>query len=98
MTGAAREVGRHRTGDVPMAQRQGIGGGMGMVAALGPAVAAGRRCARWPPGAGTLVALGRWLGGWFSGEAVSRMLKLLIGGEWAAPATPRGGPVRAQRC
>jgi hypothetical protein len=35
MTGAAREVGRRRSGDVSMLERQGIGGGVGMVATLG---------------------------------------------------------------
>jgi hypothetical protein len=57
MAGAAREVGGHRSGDVLMLQRQGIGGGMGMVAAMGPAPASPRYAGR-APGAGALVLPG----------------------------------------
>ena len=44
VTLAAREIGRHRPGDVSMAQRQIIGRCIGMVGAMGAAPVGGRRC------------------------------------------------------
>ena len=57
MAGAAREVGRHRSGDVPMLERQGIGRGVGMGVAVGPAAAPSSRSAR-PPGSGGVLVIG----------------------------------------
>jgi hypothetical protein len=57
MAGAAREVGRHRSGDVSMLEREGSGGGMGMVAAMGPAPTGLRRAGR-SPGVDVLVPVG----------------------------------------
>jgi hypothetical protein len=59
MPGAALEVSRHRSGDVLMLQRQGIGAGMGMVAGMAPAPApAGPRRAGRSPGVDVLVLAG----------------------------------------
>jgi len=71
MAGAAREVGRHRSGDVPMLERQGIGRGVGMVAAVGPAAAPSSWSAMAPGSCGVLVIgarpMARGRGNWGAG-------------------------------
>ena len=65
MAGAAREVGGHRSGDVAVLQRQGIGRCVGMVGSLGPAAAPSSRSAKAPGSGGVLViGAGPMAGGW----------------------------------